>query len=75
MPSPIEQTAVRDQRQGIPTNWLLEFDGLTNEDLEWVAINHVRSEIQSYAGWELEYRGAFGLDFFLRDGEFVRGKA
>ena len=54
--------AADHQRQRIPTEWLLVFDDMTNEALDSLSLDPaVGTNARTYAGWELEYRTAFGL--------------
>ena len=57
-----EQVALNQQRQLIPGQWLIEFDAWTNDALDSLARDgKVTGKAKTYAGWELEYREAFGI--------------
>lgn len=78
MATQAEQIAAEQQRRHIPAKTLINFDALTNDELDWLSKDNASStETRTFAGWELEYREAFGIVCFLRqeDGEFIRAKA
>lgn len=61
MATPTEQTAASKQRDLIPAAWQVEFQ--TWSDAALLSLNEderVPAEVRSYAGWELDYRMAFG---------------
>lgn len=65
--------AAEQQRQRIPTRFLLLFEEFTNEELasisrDWKLQN---AELRAFAGWELDYREAFGVDVYYDDGELT----
>jgi hypothetical protein len=56
-----EQIAAERQRQLVPAIWQVEFQTWSDDAL--LSLNEderVSPEIRSYAGWELDYRMAFG---------------
>lgn len=62
MPTEAEKVAAGQQRQRIPTEVLVELDRITNESLLFLSNGSTgRLEWRVYAGWELEYREAFGV--------------
>lgn len=56
------QVAATNQRQKIPAIWLVEFEGITDDELAWITANGATAELRAYAGWELEYRESFGIE-------------
>lgn len=61
MASPTEMTAASMQRQQIPAQWQLEFQTWSDDAL--LSLNEderASPEVRSYAGWEFDYRIAFG---------------
>lgn len=67
--------AAESQRRRIPSEWLIEFESMTNEELAWFASTALKDVTRAYCGWELEYREAFGIDVTMGDnGELKRVK-
>ena len=61
MATQTEQIAASQQRQLVPPAWQLEFQ--TWSDAALLSLNEdgrADPEIRAYAGWELDYRIAFG---------------
>ncbi len=61
MATQTEQIAASQQRQQIPVLWQLQFQ--TWSDGALLSLNEDETadiEVRSYAGWELDYRAAFG---------------
>lgn len=71
-----EQIAISQQRQNIPAEMLLFFDDWTNEALDSLTKDaKCAPKRRAYAGWELEYREAFGIELFYdKAGELHRGR-
>lgn len=59
------QIAAERQRERIPTRYLVDFDGITNEELASMADHDVLpTDWRVFAGWELEYREAFNIEVY-----------
>lgn len=55
------QVAASQGRQRLPTEWLLVFEEWSNTSLiSWS--KDATGPSRAYAGWELDYRLAFGID-------------
>lgn len=76
MASPVEQVAAEHQRQLIPAHLLFIFEDTTNEGLLSMTKDAmIGIKTRTFAGWELEYREAFGIEvFYDKAGELHRGK-
>ena len=63
MTSNVQMIAAEHQRQRIPAQWLIEFEDWTDDSLASLASDPKVSnrEVKAWAGWELEYREAFGI--------------
>ena len=57
-----DQITASQMRQRIPTEWLLIFEEWSNESLLSWSEDASASASKAYAGWELDYRLAFGID-------------
>ena len=68
MTTNVAMIAAEHQRARIPTQWVIEFDGMTNEELAYFAAHAGKPDVRAYCGWELEYREAFGFEVYY-DGE------
>lgn len=63
MATQTEQIAASQQRHMIPKEWLTEFNDWTNTSLSSLAGDEQASrDIRAWAGWELDYRMAFGIE-------------
>lgn len=63
MATQAEQIAASQMRQKIPTHWLIEFNDWTDDSLLSLSRDvAVLPEIRAFAGWELDYRLAFGVE-------------
>ncbi len=68
MTTPTKQIAAEKQRDRIPTEWLIEFDSWTNDALATLSADpKVTGRIKVYAGWELEYREAYGIELYYEN--------
>lgn len=57
-----DKIAADNQRKLIPREWLIVFNEWTNESLKSLAADvTAQSDQRAYAGWELDYREAFGI--------------
>lgn len=76
MSTATQQIAAETQRRRIPDEWLVQFDGMTNEELAWFAENADHATCRSYCGWELEYRESFGIEVYIdpKDGTLQRAR-
>lgn len=58
-----EQVAASQQRQRIPTDWLMEFQEWSNDSLLSLSQDEGVSRAErTWAAWELEYRIAFDIE-------------
>ena len=56
------QISASQQRQRIPTEWQIVFQEWTNDSLLSLSKDGIAPpSIRAYAGWELDYRVAFGI--------------
>lgn len=60
------QIAAERQRERIPTGFLVQFEEVTNAELASMATESggCPQQWRTYAGWELEFREAFGIDVY-----------
>lgn len=79
MTSASAQIAAENQRRRIPDRWLVRFNDLTDGELADLADNaEIRrpqrdrddrettsADLRAWAGWELEYREAFGISVHI----------
>ena len=62
MATQTEQISASQQRQRIPTEWQIEFLTWKNSSLLSLSQDATaQHEVKAYAGWELDYRIAFGI--------------
>lgn len=65
MTSNVEAVAVANLRAKIPTAYAVTFEQMTNNELASMASDDkLKTEIRAYAGWELDYREAMGIEVF-----------
>ena len=58
-----EQVAASQQRQRIPTDWLMVFQEWSNDSLLSLSQDVIAQQAKrAWAAWELEYRIAFGIE-------------
>lgn len=71
------QVAATDLRRRIPDRWLIEFDGMTNDEMAWFSENADDAEVRAWCGWELEYREAFKIEVYIdhESGELKRRRS
>lgn len=63
MASAAEQVAASQARERIPTDWLILFAEWTNSSLlSFTQDVTAQPKTKVYAGWELDYRLAFGIN-------------
>lgn len=58
----VDKVSTQQQRERIPTFWLVDFNAQSNAALASLAADdQVREEVRAYAQWELGYREAWGI--------------
>ncbi len=63
MPNQTEQIAASQQRQQVPADWQLVWAEWTNDSLDSLSHDDTAPpKVRIWAGWELDYRIAFGID-------------
>ena len=70
------QVAASQQRERIPTNYLLQFDGLTNAELASMSRDELCPEKwRSFCLWEMEYREVMGVELYYdADADAIKRK-
>lgn len=63
MATQVEMIAANQQRQQIPGDWLLVFNDWSNNSLLSLSQDVLApSKVRAWAGWEFDYRAAFGIE-------------
>lgn len=65
MTSNVEAVAIANQRSKIPTHYAVLFEQVANEELASLSVDDgLKPETRAYAGWELDYREAMGIEVY-----------